>query len=64
MISRIGGKPLLWLTHEQIFTSATCRLLRIKMHFVKDWYFSIYAIHAFNKFAYIHYTTLKTTCFW
>ena len=42
-ISRIDGKALLWLTHEHSFTSATCRLLRIKIRFLVRW-FSRYAI--------------------
>ena len=42
-ISRIDGKALLWLTRKHSFTSATCRLLRIKIRFLVRW-FSRYAI--------------------
>ena len=48
-ISRISGKALPWKTSEQIITSVTCRLLRIKIRFLKDRYFHIYVKHAFNK---------------
>ena len=34
---------------EQIITSSTCRLLRIKIRFLKDQHFHIYVKHAFNK---------------
>ena len=34
---------------KKIFTSATCRLLRIKIRFVKDRCFHIYVKYAFNK---------------
>ena len=32
-----------------MFTSVVCRVLCIKICFVKDWYFRIYLKHAFNK---------------
>ena len=51
MISRIDVKALPWLTRKHIFTSATFRLLRIKIRFMKDRYFRIYAKNASNKIA-------------
>ena len=52
-IPRISGKALPWLTREQIFTYATCRLLSI-IHFVKVRYLHVCAKHAFNKVALHH----------
>ena len=52
-ISRIDGKALLWLTREHSLTSATRRLLRIKIRFLVRW-FSHYAI----------LVTQETRCDW
>ena len=50
---------------NKIFTSATCRLLRIKIRFVKDRYFRIYVKHAFDKFALypLHNIDNYSSCF-
>ena len=47
-IPRISGKAWPGLTRVQIFTYASCRLLRI-IYFVEDWYLRICAKHAFKK---------------
>ena len=50
-ISRINGKAFPWKKkkNKQIITSVTCRLLWIKIRFLKDRYFHSYVKHAFNK---------------
>ena len=50
----MSDKALPGLTHVQILTYASCRLLHI-IHFVEDWYLRICAKHAFKK------SHLKTT---
>ena len=44
----MSDKALPGLTHVQILTYASCRLLHI-IHFVEDWYLRICAKHAFKK---------------
>ena len=54
VISRIDGKALLWLTCEHNFTSATCRLLHIKICFLVQW-FSCYALPLFRDVVLLNY---------
>ena len=44
----MSDKALPGLTHVQILTYESCRLLHI-IHFVEDWYLRICAKHAFKK---------------